>query len=79
VERRWWDDPTWDPVLSGVTYQVAPAVRAASARLPQGYFPGGIQVAMADASARTVASTCSAKTFFYACTPDGGETLPPDW
>jgi hypothetical protein len=79
VERRWWDDPTWDPALSGVTFQVAPEPKAASARLPQGFFAAGIQVAMADASVHPVAPTCSAKTFFDACTPNGNVPLGDDW
>ncbi len=79
VERRWWDEPVWAPALTGLTFQVAPAKEAASASLPQGLSQAGIQVALADGSVRFVSSGCSAKTFFAACTPSGGEVLGSDW
>jgi hypothetical protein len=36
-------------------------------------------VALADGSVRTVAPTVSPYTFWAACTPDGNESLGPDW
>jgi hypothetical protein len=78
VQRRWWDDPVWFPHTAGVAYQVVPPADAASAALPQGYNPRGIQVALADGSTRTLRG-CSAKTFYEACTPNGGEVLGSDW
>lgn len=79
VERRWWDDPVWIPYASGVTFQVAPVPEEASASLPQGLTRSGLQVVMADYSCHTVAPSCSAKTFYEACTPSGGEVLASDW
>jgi hypothetical protein len=40
---------------------------------------GGIQVALADGSARTVAQGISYTAWFFAFTPSGGEVLPGDW
>jgi prepilin-type N-terminal cleavage/methylation domain-containing protein len=40
---------------------------------------GAMQVALCDASVRGVSSSVSATTFWYACTPAGGETLGSDW
>jgi prepilin-type N-terminal cleavage/methylation domain-containing protein len=39
----------------------------------------GINVALADASVRTLAPTISGITWWAACTPNGGETLGQDW
>jgi prepilin-type N-terminal cleavage/methylation domain-containing protein len=39
----------------------------------------GIQVAMGDASVRTVAQGLSPNTWWFACTPSGGEVLGSDW
>jgi type II secretory pathway pseudopilin PulG len=79
VERRWWDDPSWTATLTGVTFQLAPAAQAASARLPQGFAADGLQVIMADAAIHLVKPGCSSKTFYEACTPNGGEPLGSDW
>jgi hypothetical protein len=79
VERRWWEDPVWIPYPSGVAFQVGPLPEAASASLPQGFTRSGIEVVMVDCSTHTVAPSCSAKTFYEACTPSGGETLGDDW
>jgi prepilin-type N-terminal cleavage/methylation domain-containing protein/prepilin-type processing-associated H-X9-DG protein len=40
---------------------------------------GGIQVALADGSVRTVSAGVSASTWWAACTPAGGEVMPADW
>jgi prepilin-type N-terminal cleavage/methylation domain-containing protein len=40
---------------------------------------GGIQVARADGSLRTVSSAVSGATWWAACTPSGGEVLGADW
>jgi prepilin-type N-terminal cleavage/methylation domain-containing protein len=39
----------------------------------------GMQVCLADGSGRLVQRAISGNTFWYACTPDGGEKLDPDW
>jgi prepilin-type processing-associated H-X9-DG protein len=40
--------------------------------------PGGIQIAMADGSVRFLASSVTMYTWWYLCTPAGGEVLPLD-
>jgi prepilin-type N-terminal cleavage/methylation domain-containing protein len=40
---------------------------------------GIMQVCLCDGSVRTVSSSLSATTWWYACTPAGGEDLPGDW
>jgi hypothetical protein len=79
TERRWWDDPTWEPVLADLPFQVAPAKDAAASTLPQGLTPEGINVAMGDASVRLVSSKVSATTFYAACTPAANDVLGADW
>jgi prepilin-type N-terminal cleavage/methylation domain-containing protein/prepilin-type processing-associated H-X9-DG protein len=39
---------------------------------------GGMQVAMADGSVRTLSSSITMYTWWYLCTPSGGEVLPAD-
>jgi prepilin-type N-terminal cleavage/methylation domain-containing protein len=40
---------------------------------------GGMQVCLGDASVRGVSAGVSTTTFFFACTPAGGEVLGGDW
>jgi prepilin-type N-terminal cleavage/methylation domain-containing protein len=40
---------------------------------------GGIQVGLGDASVRTLTAGISGTTWWFACTPNGNETLPSDW
>jgi prepilin-type N-terminal cleavage/methylation domain-containing protein len=40
---------------------------------------GGMQVCLGDASVRTLNPGLSSATWWYACTPAGGETLGSDW
>jgi prepilin-type N-terminal cleavage/methylation domain-containing protein/prepilin-type processing-associated H-X9-DG protein len=40
--------------------------------------PGGIQVALADGSVRFLSSGVTPFTWWYLCTPNGDEVLPPD-
>jgi hypothetical protein len=48
-------------------------------RLPGTSFVGGMLVAMADGSVRTLSPTMSQLTFWSACTPAGREPVYPDW
>jgi prepilin-type N-terminal cleavage/methylation domain-containing protein len=48
-------------------------------RVAQTGHTGGMQVCLGDASVRSVNSGVSSTTFFFACTPKGGETLGSDW
>jgi type II secretory pathway pseudopilin PulG len=60
-------------------FQIKPAINAALDALPQGMSSGGLQVCLADGSVRSVNSGVSATTWYYACTPAGGEVLGSDW
>jgi hypothetical protein len=52
---------------------------ACDASLAQTPHTGGILVCLGDASVRAVNSGVSDVTWYYACTPDGRETLAADW
>jgi prepilin-type N-terminal cleavage/methylation domain-containing protein len=53
-----------------------PACDPALAQAPRA---GGILTLLGDASVRVVSSGVSGTTWWYACTPAGGEVLPSDW
>lgn len=88
------DPPTTIGSVPGVTYQVAPcslrvydwlpdynpcgARPPCDPRQPQTPHPGGMLVAMADGSVRTITPSIRPETFWALVTPDGGEVLP-DW
>jgi len=65
----------------GVPYpfQTKPPVSQVVEQVPQGMSAGGIQLAMCDGSVRTVNSSTSNQTWYWACTPNGGEVLGSDW
>jgi prepilin-type N-terminal cleavage/methylation domain-containing protein len=66
---------------SGSLFQVQPTPFIGSCdwtRASTGH-SGGIQVALADGSARTVAQGISYTAWFFAFTPAGGEVMPGDW
>ena len=65
----------------GALFQVQPApyrVNCDWTRASTGH-SGGIQTGLADGSVRTVAQSISYTTWWFAMTPDGGETMPSDW
>jgi len=78
---------TWGPYfnvrLGGPTYlfQVKPLPFNTNCeyRLPSTGHTGGIMVCMGDASTRSVSQGVTALTWWYACTPNGGEVLGTDW
>jgi prepilin-type processing-associated H-X9-DG protein len=47
--------------------------------LTQQIHMGGMMVGMGDGSVRSVASSVSAQTWWFALTPNGGEVLGTDW
>jgi type II secretory pathway pseudopilin PulG len=78
----YWGDYYWTPTFmyySKGKFQVAPRVSDCNPALAQTPHPGGIQVSMGDSSARSVSPEISPQTYWYACTPSGGEVLGSDW
>ena len=65
--------------LPSVTFQTLPTVAACDSRMPQALHPGGLQVALADGSVRTIRPSVSPFTFWAAVTPNVGEVLGNDW
>jgi competence protein ComGC len=65
--------------IPGLTFQVRPKVSECDPRVAQGLHSGGMLVALADGSVRTLAAGMSAATYWAAVTPAGGEVLGGDW
>jgi prepilin-type processing-associated H-X9-DG protein len=70
--------PTTRPSVPGQTFQVRPTVADCDPKVPQTAHPGGMIVALADGSVRTIKPTTSDRVFWSAVTPAGGETEPLD-
>jgi len=70
----------WNPVAwNNGTFQVAPPLGSIDPRWPQGHSIGGVQVSMWDGSVRNVNASVQERTFYYACTPNGGDILGSEW
>jgi hypothetical protein len=72
----------WTPAFTYAShgkFQTVPAEQQCDPDLAQSPHAGGINVGMADVSSRFVAEKVSPRTWWFACTPDGGEVLGPDW
>jgi type II secretory pathway pseudopilin PulG len=72
----------WSPMFAHYShgkFQTRPSAARCNPSLAQGPHTGGIMVGMGDASCRLVPSTLSPQTWWYACTPNGGEVLGEDW
>jgi type II secretory pathway pseudopilin PulG len=70
--------PVVEPPKSA-PFQTVPRNGGCDPRVPQSTRQAGILTAMADGSVRTTSPTVSQWTFWAACTPDGNESLGPDW
>ena len=67
-------------MYSGTTgFQAGPSVQACNWYVTQGGHTAAMMAGMGDGSVRTVSSGLSYVTWYYACTPNGGETLGSDW
>jgi prepilin-type N-terminal cleavage/methylation domain-containing protein len=66
---------------AGTFWQPAPTQGTCTptALWAQSFFPQAIQVALCDASVRSISSSVSADTWTQALTPNGGEVLNQDW
>jgi prepilin-type N-terminal cleavage/methylation domain-containing protein len=85
-----WDTPafgwhdygmSYDPSYSNGTtaFQAAPALAACDWTVTQGAHPDTMQVALGDGSVRGVSPSISLTTWVYACDPNDGNPLGPDW
>jgi prepilin-type N-terminal cleavage/methylation domain-containing protein len=68
-----------DNVGPGAIFQVQPAQGNCDPSRASTAHTGGIEVALADGSVRSVAPGVSGATWWAAITPAGGEVLGPDW
>jgi prepilin-type N-terminal cleavage/methylation domain-containing protein len=79
------DTPIPAYALFNVGPAAAPQIRpinfrtSTSNRQPSSMHTGVIVVGLADGSARSVSEGISSLTWWYACTPQGGELLSADW
>ena len=83
-----WDgnDSQWAPAFAmespwndGTKFQTQPTSTTCNTGYAQTGHAGGMVVAMADASARTVAPSVSQSTWLTVCTPNGNEIVGPDF
>ena len=73
---------TWAPMYAYYSkgkFQNAPTQAQCNPELPQAIDRAGIQVALADGSARTVSENISSETWWNATDPADGNPLGPDW
>jgi prepilin-type processing-associated H-X9-DG protein len=67
------------PWNDGTRFQVNPSAAECNAAYASTGHSKGMQVAMADGSARIMSPGISADLFKALCTPNGGEQIGPDW
>lgn len=75
-------DYPWAPAFAWQTtakFQPTPSPAECDPDRAQGMMSAGINVGMADGSTRLVSRDISPQTWWYACTPNGGEVLGNDW
>jgi prepilin-type processing-associated H-X9-DG protein len=73
---------SWNPVFAYAShgkFQTVPSEQQCDPDLAQSPHTGGINAAMGDGSSRFVSEKVSPRTWWFACTPSGGEVLGPDW
>jgi len=67
------------PWNDGTRFQINPASDVCKSAYAQTGHTGGMVVAMADGSARSIGANISVTTFNNLCTPNGGEIIGPDF
>jgi hypothetical protein len=73
---------SWTPAFAYAShgkFQTVPAEQQCDPDLAQSPHAGGINAALGDGSARFVSENVSPRTWWFACTPSGGDILGPDW
>jgi prepilin-type processing-associated H-X9-DG protein len=76
------ESSSWVPAFahaSAEKFQAMPSEGQCDPSRAQSPHAGGINVALGDGSVRFVSEKVSPQTWWYACTPAGGEVLGPDW
>ncbi|HEY8504124.1 MAG TPA: H-X9-DG-CTERM domain-containing protein, partial [Gemmataceae bacterium] len=71
--------PVASPSVPGKTFQVRPSVGDCDPSIAQTPHQGGMVIALADGSVRTVSGGISERTYWAAVTPNSGEVLGNDW
>ena len=75
-----WICPGGPPTYpANVVVQQSPAARDAYEGDPQAHLAGGALACLADGSVRSVSSSVSPRTLYYALKPDDGQPMPSDW
>jgi prepilin-type N-terminal cleavage/methylation domain-containing protein len=72
----------WAPLFAYYShgkFQITPTESECNQALAQTPHPVGMVVALGDGSSRTLTENLSPQTWWYACTPAGGESLGEDW
>src|SRR5262249_40934394 len=67
------------PWSDGTRFQINPSSDTCNVAYAQTGHTGGMVVALADGSARSLSANISAGTFQNLCTPNGGEIIGPDF
>lgn len=65
--------------VRGKTFQAAPPLDQCDPTVAQTPHPGGMLIALADGSVRTIAPSVAESTYWALVTPAGGEVLGNDW
>jgi prepilin-type N-terminal cleavage/methylation domain-containing protein len=73
------NDWKWTKSARNPPFQVRPSPDKVLYDYAQSFSTSGLSVSLLDGSVRTLNSAIDPKTFWYACTPAGGETLGTDW
>jgi hypothetical protein len=67
------------PWADGTRFQVNPPADTCNVAYAQTGHDGGMMIAMADTSVRSISPSVSSTTWISLCTPNGGEQLGPDF
>jgi prepilin-type N-terminal cleavage/methylation domain-containing protein len=70
---------TWVAQGPGVGFQVLPRPGTLNQWVASSAHTAGMNVGIGDGSVRFLAQGISTTTFWFACTPNGGEPMPSDW
>lgn len=77
----WWEPRfnAWPQRGTGSKFQVQPTQASCDPTRPASSHTGGCNVLMMDGSTRMVSSSIDPTTWWWACTPNGGEVLSSSW